>query len=47
MLSVEDARDRILEVFTVLDSRETKVLDSLGQVLAKGRHGAPRHPTPG
>ena len=35
MLSVEDARDRILDVFTVLDSRETGVLDSLGQVLAK------------
>lgn len=35
MLSVEDARDRILDVFTMLDSREAEVLDSLGQVLAK------------
>ena len=35
MLSVEEARDRILDVFDVLDSRETGVLESLGQVLAK------------
>ena len=35
MLGVEEARDRILDVFDVLDSRETAVLDSLGQVIAK------------
>lgn len=35
MLSVEEARDRILDVFDVLDSREAGVLESLGQVLAK------------
>ena len=35
MLGVEEARDRILDVFDVLDSREAGVLESLGQVLAK------------
>ena len=35
MLGVEEARDRILDVFAVLDSRETAVLDCLGQVLAR------------
>ena len=35
MLSVEEARDRILSFFDVLDAQETPVLDALGQVLAE------------
>lgn len=35
MLSVEEAHDRILSVFDVLDSRETALLDALGQTLAR------------
>ena len=34
MISVEEARQRILEPFTALDS-ETKPVDALGQVLAE------------
>ena len=35
MLSVEDALERILEHFHILDSDETPLLDALGQVLAE------------
>ena len=35
MLSVEEARDRILGFFDVLDAEATPVLDALGQVLAE------------
>ena len=35
MLSVEDALERILDHFRVLDTEETPLLDALGQVLAE------------
>ena len=35
MLSVEEARDRILSFFNVLEAEETPVLETLGQVLAE------------
>ena len=35
MLSVEDALERILAHFTVLDAEESPLLDALGQVLAR------------
>jgi molybdopterin molybdotransferase len=35
MLSVEEARERILSHFTVLAAEETPLLDALGQVLAE------------
>ena len=44
MLSVEDALDRILAHFRVLESEERPLLDALGQVLAEdatARHDIP------
>jgi len=35
MLSVEDARDKILENFSILPSEEKPILDSLGQILSE------------
>ncbi|MCH8205664.1 MAG: molybdopterin molybdotransferase MoeA [Chloroflexi bacterium] len=35
MLSVEEARDRILSFFNVLEAEETPLLEALGQVLAE------------
>ena len=35
MLSVEDALERILDHFHVLDAEETPLLEALGQILAE------------
>ena len=35
MLSVEEARERVLEAFHVLEPEAAPILDTLGQVLAK------------
>ena len=35
MLSVEEAKDRIVSMFHTLDTEEKAVLDTLGQVLAE------------
>ena len=39
MLSVEEARERILSFFHVLDSERKPILDALGQVLAEDVKG--------
>ena len=36
MLSIEEARDRILHSFSRLESESKQLLDSIGQVLANG-----------